>query len=140
MSLQPVLASGTSLCSTVIVLSPLVQSTSVPDTNSDPQSPPHMVAIIGGAIGAVTLLALLIFIAIWYRRKRRLSGTLFTLPSTARTAQIGSEVWLKSQSIGDDIRPSSREDHCPFNIPTHTLWSILATDARPLLQIPYHLT
>jgi hypothetical protein len=31
------------------------------------------------------------------------------------------------------------EVHRPFNILTHALWSILAADARPLLQIPYHL-
>lgn len=106
---QPVLASGTvSSSSTIMVSSPLAQSTSVPDTNSNPQPPPYMVAIVGGAIGAVALLALLIFIAIWYRRKRRLSVTPFTLTSTTRTAQNGSEVWLKSQSTGDAIRPSAR--------------------------------
>ncbi|KAG2339474.1 hypothetical protein BDR05DRAFT_951112 [Suillus weaverae] len=106
---HPVLASGTvSSSSTVMVSSPLAQSTSVPDTNSGPQPPPYMAAIVGGAVGAVALLALLIFIAIWYRRKRQLSVTPFTLTSTTRTAQNGSEVWLKSQSIGDAIRPNGR--------------------------------
>lgn len=109
MSLQPVLASSTvSLSNTVMVSSPLAQPTSVPDTNSDPQSSPHTAAIVGGAIGAVALLALLIFIVIWHRRKRRLSVTPFTLPSTTRTAQIGQGVGLNSQSIGDAVRPSSR--------------------------------
>ncbi|KAG1840494.1 hypothetical protein DFJ58DRAFT_91812 [Suillus subalutaceus] len=108
-SLQPVLASGTVLSSsTVMVSSPLAQPTSVPDTNSDPQSSPHAAAIVGGAIGAVALLALLIFIVIWHRRKRRLSVTPFTLPSITGTAQIGSGVCLKSQSIGDAVRQSSR--------------------------------
>ncbi|KAG1852501.1 hypothetical protein F4604DRAFT_1933650 [Suillus subluteus] len=108
-SLQPVLASGTvSSSSTVMVSSPLTQPTSVPDTNSDPQSSPHMAAIVGGAIGAVALLALLIFIVIWHRRKRRLSVTPFTLPSITRTAQIRSGVYLKSQSIGDAVRQTSR--------------------------------
>ncbi|KAG1823773.1 uncharacterized protein BJ212DRAFT_1296327 [Suillus subaureus] len=104
---QPVLASaGASSSSTVMVSSPLAQPTSVPDTNSDPQSPPHTAAIVGGAIGAVALLALLIFIVIWHRRKRRLSVTPFILPST--TAQIGAGVCLNSQSTGDGVRPNSR--------------------------------
>lgn len=105
MSLQPVLASGTvSNNSTVIVSSPLPQSTSMPDTNSDAQFPSRIAAIVGGAIGAIVLLVLLIFIAIWYRNKRRLTVTPFTLPSTA--AQTRSEVWRKSQGIGDAVRPS----------------------------------
>jgi hypothetical protein len=29
--------------------------------------------------------------------------------------------------------------HRSFNIPMHASWSILATDAYPLSQIPYHL-
>ncbi|KAG2745180.1 hypothetical protein P692DRAFT_20849979 [Suillus brevipes Sb2] len=106
MSLQPVLASSTVSNSTVTVSSPLPQSTSVPDTNSDPQLPSNIAAIVGGAIGAIVLLVLLIFIAIWYRNKRRLTVTPFTLPSTA--AQTRSEVWRKSQGIGDAVRPSSR--------------------------------
>lgn len=106
MSLQPVLASSTVSNSTVTVSSPLPQSTSVPGTNSDPRLPSNIAAIVGGAIGAIVLLALLIFIAIWYRNKRRLTVTPFTLPSTA--AQTRSEVWRKSQGIGDAVRPSSR--------------------------------
>ncbi|KAG2067174.1 hypothetical protein BDR04DRAFT_1105533 [Suillus decipiens] len=109
MSLQPVLASGTiSSTSSFMVSSSLAQSTLAPGTNSDPQSRPHVAAIVGGVIGVVALLALLIFIAIWYRRKKRLSITPFTLPSTARTAQIGSEVRPQSQSIGHAVRPSGR--------------------------------
>ncbi|KAG2133452.1 hypothetical protein BD769DRAFT_1446382 [Suillus cothurnatus] len=107
LSLQPVLASGTvSSSSTVMVSSPLAQSSSVPDTNSDPRSP-HTAAIVGGVIGAIALLALLIFIAIWHHRKRRLSVTPFILPSIAKTAQIGPGACIESQSIGDDVRPSS---------------------------------
>ncbi|KAG1862329.1 hypothetical protein C8R48DRAFT_210950 [Suillus tomentosus] len=109
MSLQPVLASGTaSLSSTVVASSASAQSTSVSDTNSDPQSPPHTAAIVGGAIGAVALLALLIFIAIWYRRRRQLSVTPFILPSTATAAQTVSPVSLRAQSIGDAVRPDNR--------------------------------
>lgn len=104
MSLQPVLASSTVSNSTVTVSSSLPQSTSLPDSNSDPHS--NIAAIVAGAIGAIVLLMLLIFIAIWYRNKRRLIVTPFTLPSTA--APIRSEVWRKSQGIGDVVRPSSR--------------------------------
>ncbi|KAG1721929.1 hypothetical protein EDD22DRAFT_854271 [Suillus occidentalis] len=106
MSSQPALASDTVPSSTVMVSSPLPQSTSVPDTNSDPRSPSRIAAIVGGAIGAIVLLVLLILIAIWYRNKRRLTVTPFTLPSTA--AQTRSEVWHKSQGIDDAVRPSSR--------------------------------
>ncbi|KAG2352597.1 hypothetical protein BDR07DRAFT_1384105 [Suillus spraguei] len=109
MSLQPVLASGTSSSSSSsMVSSSLAQSTFAPGTNSDPQSHPHMASIVGGVIGVVALLALLFFIAIWYRRKKRLSISPFTLPSTAITAQIGSEVRPQSQSIGNAFRPSGR--------------------------------
>ncbi|KAG2105856.1 uncharacterized protein F5147DRAFT_702224 [Suillus discolor] len=108
-SLQPVLASGTaSLSSTVVASSASAQSTSVSDTNSDPQSPPHTAAIVGGAIGAVALLALLIFIAICYRRRRQPSVTPFILPSTAAAAQTVSPVSLRAQSIGDAVRPDNR--------------------------------
>lgn len=98
---------------TVMVSSPSAQSTPAPATNSDPQSSPHMAAIVGGAIGAIALLVLLIFIAIWYRRKRRLSVTPFTLPSTSNTMQNESAIWLKSHSIGDAVRPSSG---CPPSV------------------------
>ncbi|KAG2124455.1 hypothetical protein DEU56DRAFT_596073 [Suillus clintonianus] len=112
-SLQPILASATvSLDGTVMASSssPLAQSTSVPDTNSNPQSPPspHTGAIAGGVIGTVAFLALLFSIVIWYRKKRhRHSVTPFILPSTAGTTQIDSATWLKPQSIGDAVRPSS---------------------------------
>lgn len=108
-SLQPALASGTaSLSSTVVASSASAQSTSVSGTNSDPQSPPHTAAIVGGAIGAVALLALLIFIAICYRRRRQPSVTPFILPSTAAVAQTVSSVSLRAQSIGDAVRPDNR--------------------------------
>lgn len=109
MSLQPALASGTaSFSSTVMASSASAQSSSVSDTNSDPQSPSHTAATVGGAIGAVALLALLIFIAIWYRRRRQLSVTPFILPSTAIATQTVSLVPLKAQSIGDAVRPDNR--------------------------------
>lgn len=109
MSLQPALASGTaSLNSTVVASSASAQSSSVSDTNSDPQSPSHTAATVGGVIGAVALLALLILIAIWYRRRRQLSVTPFILPSTAIATQTVSPVPLKAQSIGDAVRLDNR--------------------------------
>lgn len=106
MSLQPAMTSGTVSNSTIMISSPLPQSTLVPDADSGPQLPSRIAVIVGGAIGAIVLLVLLIFIAIWYRNKRRLTVTPFTLPSTA--AQTRSEVWRKSQGIGDAVRPSGR--------------------------------
>ncbi|KAG2142387.1 hypothetical protein DEU56DRAFT_261013 [Suillus clintonianus] len=110
-SLQTVLASATvSPSETVMVSSQLAQSTSVPNINSNTESPPHTAAIVGGTIGVIVLLGLLIFIAILYRRKRRQhSVTPFILPSTAGTAQIESAAWLKSQGMDDDVRPSNSD-------------------------------
>ncbi|KAG2129037.1 uncharacterized protein EDB93DRAFT_1108817 [Suillus bovinus] len=122
-SLQSVLpSSSVSLSSTVVISSTLAHSTAVPDTNSKPQSPSpsYTAAIVGGVVGALALLALLIFIAIWYRGRRRLSVTPFIFPSITTTTQTGSNVWLQSQgirdaarassSIGDIVRPSGIRD------------------------------
>ncbi|KAG2142369.1 hypothetical protein DEU56DRAFT_260264 [Suillus clintonianus] len=85
------------------VLSP----TSVSSTGS-PQLPLTIATTIGGIMGAVTLLAFLIFIAVRCRRKQILSVTPFNYLSTAGPARVGSQAWLKSQSTPGAVRPSSR--------------------------------
>ncbi|KAG0697234.1 hypothetical protein DFH29DRAFT_1023008 [Suillus ampliporus] len=94
---------------TTVVSNPLPQSTSAPDTSSNPQSHPNMAAIAGGVIGAVTLLALLILVAKWYRRKQLLSVTPFKLSeSTIGPTRVEPKVWLRCRSTSGAVRSSIR--------------------------------
>ncbi|KAG0697232.1 hypothetical protein DFH29DRAFT_160903 [Suillus ampliporus] len=93
--------------STVMISIPLPQPTSVPDINSNPQLRLTIGAIVGGTVGAIALLALLLFIVLWRRRKRQLSVTPFTLLSNAGPTQVESRVRFKLQSTSRAVRPSS---------------------------------
>ncbi|KAG1725061.1 uncharacterized protein EDB91DRAFT_1254921 [Suillus paluster] len=92
--------------SIVMVPSPFPQPTPVTDTSSKFQSRPTTGAIVGGTVGAVALLALLLFIVLWRRRKQQLSVTPFNLLSTAGPTQVESRVQLKLSTSGA-VRPSS---------------------------------